>query len=136
LSGRWIGHTYRLNGEKTLSVITAYRSCKQSTIESESVITASHQQQSLIFDDTGKHMEPRQAFMDDLLTLTQTIEKDPGNSVILMWDANESLDNTTGAHRKLLRETTLVDTFSHIAGCTCDISTYPFMGRGTRVALK
>jgi hypothetical protein len=33
-----------------------------------------------------------------------------------MWDANESIDDTSGAIGKLIRETTLVDTFSQIAG--------------------
>jgi hypothetical protein len=121
---RWIGHMYRLDGTRTLSVITAYRPCKQSTTDTGQIITATHQQQSLLYDDTGTVMDPRQVFMDDLTTLLQTIEENPNNSYILMWDANESIEDTTGAITKLMRETTITDVFSHIANKKCDIPTY------------
>jgi hypothetical protein len=51
---RWIGHKYRLKGPKTLSVITAYRPCRQPTSTNEQLITVNYQQKSLIYDDTGE----------------------------------------------------------------------------------
>jgi hypothetical protein len=41
-----------------------------------------------------------------------------------MWDANESIEDTAGEVRKLLRETKLVDTFTQIAGDPGDLPTY------------
>jgi hypothetical protein len=55
-------------------------------------------------------------FIQDLITEINNIEKDPNVWCILMWDANESIDDKTGNIRKLLAETTLVDTFALIAG--------------------
>jgi hypothetical protein len=62
--------------------------------------------------------------MQDLIILLKEIEKDPDSSYILMWDANEGMDDQTGAIQQLLRETTLLDTFTHIANKQCDIPTY------------
>jgi Reverse transcriptase (RNA-dependent DNA polymerase) len=121
---RWVGHTYRLKGSKTLTVITAYRPCRQQSNSSDQIITATHQQTTLLYDNTGKHLDPRQIFMDDIITLIKDIESDPNHSCILMWDANESLDDPSGAIRRLIAETTLTDAFSHIAGKTCEIPTY------------
>jgi hypothetical protein len=43
---------------------------------------------------------------------------------ILMFDANESIEDSSGAIRKLIAETTLVDTFALIAGDPGQIPTY------------
>jgi predicted transcriptional regulator len=44
-------------------------------------------------------------FMQDLITEIQKIEKDLNNLCILMWDANESIDDKSGNVRKHLAET-------------------------------
>jgi hypothetical protein len=96
---RWIGHTYRLNGPRTLSIITAYRTCRQQANTNEQLITTTYQQKSLLYEDTGEDKDPREVFMDDIITLINKLEEDPNNSYILMWDANESLNDPNGAIR-------------------------------------
>jgi hypothetical protein len=109
--------------KKTLSVITAYRPCRLSPTTREQPLTFNHQQQTLILDDTGKRLEPRQVFINELITLITTLQKDPNHHCILMLDVNESIDDRSGALRKLMSSTSLVDTFSHISNSQCNIPT-------------
>jgi hypothetical protein len=60
---------------KTLSVITTYHPCRQAATDNGRLITSTYQQKSVLFDDTGSEMDPRQVLMDDLITLLQTIEQ-------------------------------------------------------------
>jgi hypothetical protein len=121
---RWAVQTYRLCGDKTLSVITAYHPCRLSPTTGEQPLTINHQQQTPIFDNTGKRLEPRQVFIDDIITLITTLQKDPNHHGILMLDENESIDDRSGALRKLMSSTSLVDTFSHISNSQYNIPTY------------
>jgi hypothetical protein len=54
----------------------------------------------------------------------KTIEEDSNNLCIVMLDANESIDDRTGAIRKIMSETSLVDTFSQVAGNPGELATY------------
>jgi endonuclease/exonuclease/phosphatase family metal-dependent hydrolase len=65
----------------------------------------------------------------DVIEEIKTIEKDPDNLCILMWDANESINNRYGALRRLMSETTLVETFSQVAG---DLGEIPTHSRGKK----
>jgi hypothetical protein len=123
--GRWTGQRYRMRNGKTLSIITAYRPCTQNVSDRVTPsITVSHQQKLLYYRDNKHKIDPRELFMKDITKLITTIEKDPKNLCVLMWDANESIDDPTGAVRKLISETTLVDTFAQIAGDPGAIPTY------------
>jgi hypothetical protein len=103
--GRWFGQRYRLKEGKTLSIITAYRPYNQSNNENtKTCITASYQQKLIYLKEHKKKINPRQLFMSDLIQEIKTIEKDPNNLCILMWDANESIDDRKGAIRKLITE--------------------------------
>jgi hypothetical protein len=114
--GRWTGQRYRLRDGKTLSIITAYRPCSQLSSDiSKASITTGHQQKLLYWKDNKKDIDPQQLFMSDITELIIAIEKDPKNLRILMWDANEIIDDSSGAIRKLVTQTTLVDTFTQIA---------------------
>jgi hypothetical protein len=59
--------------------------------------------------------------------MIKDMEKDPDNLCVLMWDANESVDDSSGSTKKLMRETKLVDAFSQIAG---DLGAIPTYNRG------
>jgi hypothetical protein len=53
----------------------------------------------------------------------QEIEEDPNNLCILMWDANESIDEPTSSIKKILSEITPVDMFAQVAGDPGSIAT-------------
>jgi hypothetical protein len=83
-----------------------------------------HQQRVLFTKDEWIDEDPRQTFIIDMIKMINDMEKDPNNLCVLMWDANESVDDSSGSIRKLMRETKLVDTFSQIAGDPGAIPTY------------
>jgi hypothetical protein len=123
--GMWTGHKFRLRDGKTLSIITAYRPCQQSITDNNNPsITVTYQQKLILARDKWKDKDPRQLFISDIIKAIKDIEEDPNNLCVLMWDANESIDDATGSIRKITQETTLVDAFSQVAGDPGPISTY------------
>jgi hypothetical protein len=123
--GRWTGQKFRLREGKTLSIITAYRPCQQNVSDAnQPSMTVTHQQKVLFTKDKWKEEDPRQTFITDIIKMIKDMEKDPDNLCVLMWDANESVDDSSGSIRKLMREMKLVDTFSQIAGDPGAIPTY------------
>lgn len=121
--GRWTGQKFRLRHGKTLSIITGYRPCQQ-TISDTSTTTATYQQKLLFKKDKWEKSDPRKQFIIDIIEEIKKIEEDPNNLVILMWDANESINDKSGTIKKIIRETTLVDAFSQVAGNPDEITTY------------
>jgi hypothetical protein len=87
-------------------------------------ITSSYQQLLLYRKEKGKKIGPRQLFMADLTAEIQKIEKNPDNMVVIMWDANESINDQLGAISKLITDTTLVDACTQVAGDPGEISAY------------
>jgi hypothetical protein len=122
---RWTGQQFRLREGKTLTIITAYRTCNQSTMDvNKPSITASYQQKLQFRKDKKKGADPRKEFITDLIKEIQTIEEDSNNLCIVMMDANKSINDRMGAIRKIMSETSLVDTFSQVAGNPEQLSTY------------
>jgi exonuclease III len=123
--GRWMGQKFRLREGKTLSVITAYRPCQQSVSDAnQPSITVTYQQKLLLRTTKWQDADPRQLFISDIIKLIKGIEEDPNNLCVLMWDANESIDDRKSSINKILTETNLVDTFLQIAGDPGPITTY------------
>jgi hypothetical protein len=73
--------------------------------------------------------EPRPTFITDIMKLITDMEEDLNNLCVLMWDANESMDDSPGSVWKIMKETKLVDTFSQIAG---DLGSIPTYSRGRK----
>jgi hypothetical protein len=90
----------------------------------QAIQTASKQQSILLKSDRRRHLSPREAFILDLVTFIQDIERNPNSHCILMLDANEGLEDQEGGLRKLLSDTNLIETFSHFMEETCSIPTY------------
>jgi hypothetical protein len=110
---------------KTLTIITAYRTCQQSVSDSnQPSITATYQQKLPFAKDKRIDVDPHQEFIHDIIKEIKTIEEDSNNLCILMFDANESIEDNSGAIRKIMAETTLVDTFSQVAGDPGQLATY------------
>jgi hypothetical protein len=78
-------------------VITAYRPCQQSITDTNNPsITVTYQQKLILAKDQWKDEDPRQLFISDMIKVIKDIEEDPNNLCVLMWDANESIDDATG----------------------------------------
>jgi hypothetical protein len=123
--GRWTGQKFCLRDGKTLSVITAYRPCQQSIADaSQSSITVLYQQKVLFTKDTKTEEDPRKIFITDIIKFIKDIEEQQDNLCVLMWDANESIDDATDAIKKIMKETRLVDAFAPVSGKPGAIPTY------------
>ena len=123
--GRWTGQRYRLNNMYTLTVMTAYRPCTKNSTNNKSSSIATYRQQSIMMiEDELEFREPRTLFIDDIIETIKTQEAIKNNFVILMLDANETIYDTEGGLRRLMNNTTLVDTFSRFSDEECCIPTY------------
>jgi hypothetical protein len=123
--GRWTGFKYRLKDGETITIITAYRVCNQSaTMVNKSIQTAYKQQKLMLTDDdTATNNDPQKMFIQDMIKLIMELE-DPNNYIILMLDASKSIYDSEGGIRKLLKTTSLINTFSIFTGAECTIPTY------------
>ena len=63
-------------------------------------------------------------FLNDFIELINVQESIPNNHVIIMLDANKSLDERPGDIQRIIKETTLIDVFTHYTGEECSIPTY------------
>jgi hypothetical protein len=100
--GRWTGHKYRLNGERFLTVITAYRPCRYSKSHLLKATQTVHYQQTSLLEEQGfANPDPRKIFIDDLIALVKLQEKDPHNMCIVMMDANKAVEDKEGSLRTL-----------------------------------
>ena len=123
--GRWVGQSYRLKGDQSLIVITAYRSCLKNATNNKSTSIASYRQQVVMLMEEGiEDPDPRKIFIEDMINLIQELEMNPNHHIVLMLDANESIQDKEGSLRKLINSTTLTDVFSHLSGAECNIPTY------------
>jgi hypothetical protein len=127
---RWTGQTFWLKGDRLITVITGYRPCRYSTTHLLKAYQTVHRQQTTILESEGfKHPDPRKIFITDLIKAIKDEEKNPGNSCIMMMDANEAIEDKEGPLRKIFNETTLVDALHAHTGQECQIPTY---SRGTK----
>jgi hypothetical protein len=123
--GRWSGQTFRLKAAKTLSVITAYRPCKKNNTNNKSTSMATYRQQTVMLTEEGySNPDPRKIFIQDITKTITELEQCANNYIVLMLDANENINDSEGGIRSLLRDTTLIDTFSHIGNLECELPTY------------
>ena len=122
--GMWSGQQFRLKDNKKMSVITAYRPC-HSYIKEQKILQATHHQQTIMFCKHGyKNPDPRVTFVDAMIALIKTLEAEKNHYIILMIDANESLNEKEHQLRRIIHDTSLVDAFTHHTGELCDIPTY------------
>jgi hypothetical protein len=128
--GRWTGQTFQLKNNKTLTVITAYRPCKQSNSNNNKSSSTTYRQQTIMLTEEGfLNPDPRKVFIDDIILMIQRHHNDDNNYTILMLDANENINDSEGGIAKLLQDTNLIDVFSNIGTEECNRPTYV---RGTK----
>ena len=122
--GRWVGQQFRLKDSKKLIVVTAYRPCPGGGQE-HNISRATYNQQQIMLRNQGfPNPNPRKVLIEDLITLITKYEQDVNNYIVLMMDANESLSDKEGQLSRLLRQTSLVDSFTMHLGIECNIATY------------
>jgi hypothetical protein len=90
--GRWSGIRMRGNNDTFTSIITVYRPNKDTT----GIITCYQQQWRLMRNNGVAKPEPRQQLLNDLSTELKRIQTS-GDEVILMWDANEVVEDYKSA---------------------------------------
>jgi L-alanine-DL-glutamate epimerase-like enolase superfamily enzyme len=84
--GRYVWQEIRLNGERTLLIITAYR-IPQDSVTGCGPETSAMQQWRKLRNKGIEIPKPRQQALDDLATFATAYES-LGNEVIIMMDAN------------------------------------------------
>jgi hypothetical protein len=128
--GRWTGQKFRLKANRTLTIITAYRSCKKNNTNNKSTSISTYRQQSVMLTEDGYETpDPRKVFIQDIITLIKDHDQSTSNYTILMLDANENMNDSEGGLSSLVQETNLIDVFSEIGNEDCNIPTYT---RGSR----
>jgi hypothetical protein len=87
---RWTG----LNGERTLSIIMAYRPCLYQETDKETALQTVHRQQLVLLQKAGaKETNLRKVFVKDIIKFVNDLDENPNNYTILMMDANEGIDD-------------------------------------------
>ena len=124
--GRWIQCTIRGKDNRKVTMITAYQVVKQSITQAGPKTAYMQQYQRLRL--TG-HADPnpRKQFINDLGELLRK-ERDKGNAILLMLDANDSMEHASSLS-KLASEFGLIDLHTHKWGLEGEPSTYK---RGTK----
>jgi hypothetical protein len=110
--GRW--NEIVISGRKgtSMMIITAYRVCKNSAATAGP--TTSYAQQWHILRRSGdKTPDPRKRFIKDLEKRVRTASNEK-QGIIVMLDANESLQHFNNDFTKWVRESGLVDIHVHV----------------------
>ncbi len=121
--GRWSWVTLRCKGGRALTLISAYRVCRDSASVAprgasgnRGLKKASTQQRVLLQQTDTPHAKPRDKFIDDLIPFINKRKRNK-EDILLMVDMNECYENgdQTGLHR-LVQECELCDPHAAMHG--------------------
>jgi hypothetical protein len=122
--GRSTGQRFQLKHNKTITIITAYRPCKQNININKPTSSTTYRQQVIMLTEEGIiNPDPRKIFMDDIINVINEHSHND-NYIILMLDANENVNDTESGLDNLLQQTKLLDTFSYIGNDECNVPTF------------
>jgi exonuclease III len=111
--GRWTGAQYSLSDDKKLILISAYRVCQGSAVESASLST--YNQQFMMMKTNGvKEPDPRKQFVDDFIMQFKKTCLDVNKHIIITLDANSTLGEDPTGMDKIMKECELIDMYSEI----------------------
>jgi hypothetical protein len=91
--GRWSGLTFRGKHKNVLTLITAYRTCA-GTRQTAPLGSTFHREIEFFRHKSEKNINPRTRFLHDMRDLILRL-RDKGHSILLMMDANSTLDDDT-----------------------------------------
>jgi hypothetical protein len=120
---RWSGATYRLSPVKKLHMISAYRPCKASIDEKNSLATYTQQYYKLL-EDGIQNPDPREQFIEDLLKQIKLRNRTTDDYLIIGLDANEAINNENNGINRLIKEGQLINMYQAIHGETPDFPTH------------
>jgi len=113
--GRWAWQSIRLNGERSLIVMTAYRTCPEPSRTSAQT-TAWHQQYRALKKRKIPNPDPRQQFYTDLTRFIRQ-RTNEGNLIIVGMDANTAHDDDDALD--FMCDAELVDVFDDFLPDEC-----------------
>ena len=122
--GRWTGAQYRLNANRNLYVISAYRPCQSQINHLLPKSNSTFAQQYFKMRSQGvEDPNPREQFIIDFVKYMQDLNIENKDMVLLMFDANEPIEKERSGMLQLMEQTGLVDLFTLHHSTTCTIAT-------------
>jgi hypothetical protein len=112
--GRWSGFQIKRSEDRFLAIITAYR-VVQHSVDRLGALTAYHQQHTMMVNSGNKNPEPRKQCLTDLTLLIKELQRNKC-AIILMIDANETLESPNSGIRQLADQCNMVDAIEHRHG--------------------
>ena len=112
--GRWSSQTFKGRDGRRLTIITAYRPCRDNISTAGPDTTFARQYHHLLQSGVRSPV-PSQAILDDLTTYLALLRQDPIHHIILQLDANEDTHTATRFQRWIVNNG-LVDPILHFHG--------------------
>jgi hypothetical protein len=106
--GRWTECTISGKQNRHITIITAYNVCNDSIITCGPKTAYSQQYHQIKLHNPGSNPDPRQQFWNDLKMRIETLTNNK-NEVIIMLDANDSLQNQQSFFTTWVRSLQLID---------------------------
>ena len=112
--GRWSSQTFKGRNDRRLTVITAYRPCRDN-IATAGPDTSFARQYHYLLQSGNTSPNPPQMLLSDLTTYLTFLQQEPLHHIILQLDANEDTHTSTPFQRWILASG-LVDPILHFHG--------------------
>jgi hypothetical protein len=120
--GRWSGFKLKRSQERNLAILTVYR-VSQSSITRLGAQSAYHQQHTILLKKGKKNPQPKQQCITDLQAQIKELQRD-NCSIIVMIDANETMDSPHSEMSKMADKCNLLDAHEYRHGINETINTY------------
>ena len=122
--GRWTGAKYRLQENRNLYILSAYRPCPSTTHTILPQSNSTFAQQFFKLRTQGIiNPKPREKFIVDIIQYIHDLKLGPMDMMLLMFDANEQLGKEKQGIINIIDKAGLVDLFPIHHAKTCDIAT-------------
>ena len=122
--GRWTGAKYRLQENRNLYVLSAYRPCPSTTT---TILPQSNSTFAQQFFKMKLHgiaaPNPREQFVLDIIKFIHDLKAGPMDMILLMFDANEHIGKEKNGIINIIEQAGLVDLFPLHHATTCNIAT-------------
>ena len=125
--GRWTSCTISGKQARQVTIITAYNVCNASITTCGPMTAYSQQYHILKRTFPGRDPDPRAAFWRDLSSFITTL-RTTGHEIVLMIDANDTLQKHNSKLTKWVRDSGLLDVHMHYHGTDDEPATH---SRGT-----
>ena len=122
--GRWTGAKYRLQENRNLFVLSAYRPCPSTTSTILPQSNSTFAQQFFKMRIQGIVVpNPREQFVTDIIQFIHDLKLGPNDMILLMFDANEHIGKEKNGIINIIEKAGLVDLFPMHHSTPCNIAT-------------